>query len=153
MIWLFLYISIPRENHHASVVWNWYHWVAIAYLYQPSPNNSRHNILAYILVLYIGLFYQHNFTVWYMFYHTLLYDICSCFYFVFYIVSNDENKDIQSININMASKRNTAISMYRSMMYVYQAHYWLPQIFHLHPAIPLDILGDIKVSFAKLDMW
>ena len=26
-----------RENHHASVVWNWYHWVAIAYLYQPSP--------------------------------------------------------------------------------------------------------------------
>ena len=32
--------SIPeiiRENHHASVVWNWYHWVAIAYLYQPSP--------------------------------------------------------------------------------------------------------------------
>ena len=29
--------SILRENHHASVVWNWYHWVAIAYLYQPSP--------------------------------------------------------------------------------------------------------------------
>ena len=28
---------ILRENHHASVVWNWYHWVAIAYLYQPSP--------------------------------------------------------------------------------------------------------------------
>ena len=26
-----------RENHLASVVWNWYHWVAIAYLYQPSP--------------------------------------------------------------------------------------------------------------------
>ena len=29
--------KILRENHHASVVWNWYHWVAIAYLYQPSP--------------------------------------------------------------------------------------------------------------------
>ena len=28
---------ILRENHHASVVWIWYHWVAIAYLYQPSP--------------------------------------------------------------------------------------------------------------------
>ena len=28
---------ILRENHHASVVWTWYHWVAIAYLYQPSP--------------------------------------------------------------------------------------------------------------------
>ena len=28
---------ILRENHHASVVWNWYNWVAIAYLYQPSP--------------------------------------------------------------------------------------------------------------------
>ena len=28
---------VLRENHHASVVWNWYHWVAIAYLYQPSP--------------------------------------------------------------------------------------------------------------------
>ena len=30
-------IRLLRENHHASVVWNWYHWVAIAYLYQPSP--------------------------------------------------------------------------------------------------------------------
>ena len=29
--------QVLRENHHASVVWNWYHWVAIAYLYQPSP--------------------------------------------------------------------------------------------------------------------
>ena len=29
--------AIIRENHHASVVWNWYHWVTIAYLYQPSP--------------------------------------------------------------------------------------------------------------------
>ena len=26
-----------RENHHASVVWNSYDWVPIAYLYQPSP--------------------------------------------------------------------------------------------------------------------
>ena len=26
--------NILRENHHISVVWNWYHWVAIAYLYQ-----------------------------------------------------------------------------------------------------------------------
>ena len=26
---------IIRENHHASVVWNCYHCVAIAYLYQP----------------------------------------------------------------------------------------------------------------------
>ena len=31
---------ISRENHHASVVWNWYHWVAIAYLYQPTPTDS-----------------------------------------------------------------------------------------------------------------
>ena len=23
-------VSVLRENHHASVVWNWYHWVAIA---------------------------------------------------------------------------------------------------------------------------
>ena len=23
---------ILRENHHASVVWNWYHWVSIAYI-------------------------------------------------------------------------------------------------------------------------
>ena len=33
----FAWRLILRENHHASVVWNWYHWVAIAYLYQPSP--------------------------------------------------------------------------------------------------------------------
>ena len=26
-----------RENHHAPVVWNLYHWVAIEYLYQPCP--------------------------------------------------------------------------------------------------------------------
>ena len=26
-----------RENHHASVVWNWHERVAIAYLYQSSP--------------------------------------------------------------------------------------------------------------------
>ena len=32
-----VFVNILRENHHASVVWNWYHWVAIAYLYQPSP--------------------------------------------------------------------------------------------------------------------
>ena len=30
-------IVIIRETHFASVVWNWYHRVAIAYLYQPSP--------------------------------------------------------------------------------------------------------------------
>ena len=34
-IWLTLQ-SVLRENHHASVVWNWYHWVAIVYLNQPS---------------------------------------------------------------------------------------------------------------------
>ena len=45
--WLYLHAGIIdtaaqtemglRENHHASVVRNWYHWVPIAYLYQPSP--------------------------------------------------------------------------------------------------------------------
>ena len=33
-------LLILRENHHASVVWNWYHWVAIAYLYQPSTDSA-----------------------------------------------------------------------------------------------------------------
>ena len=31
---------ILRKKHHASVVWNWYHGVAIAYLYQPSPEDK-----------------------------------------------------------------------------------------------------------------
>ena len=28
---------IQRANHHASTVWDWYHFIVIAYLYQPRP--------------------------------------------------------------------------------------------------------------------
>ena len=31
---------ISRESHHALVVWHWYHWVAIAYLYQRNPRGQ-----------------------------------------------------------------------------------------------------------------